>query len=186
MTYEEAINKEKRETVDDLFKIHLYLESDWWRAYEWSAYLCNIFPNNLDANNKLKPTHKDSKNLENGIILVGLKQGSFTKYLPNVTPSIVDTKHMVIDVSEQIKDEDITLDSYKDKLTEWKKSVPIKQQSEKEKQVTSQTVIVKEQGSKSNIMAIMQEVLAYPIENKTLIENTMFISHLKSELTKLI
>lgn len=183
MTYDDVINKEKRQSADDLLKIHLYLEGDWWRAYEWSAYLCNMFPNNLDANNKLKPTHKDDGIAKNDIILVGLKQSSFSKYFPNVAPNIVEAKHMIIDVSEQMKELNLVLDSYTDKLAEWKKTIPIKQQNEKDKQTAKQ--IIKEP-NKSSIVAVMQEVLAYPIENKTLIENTLFISHLKSELTKLI
>ena len=185
MIYDEIINKEKRQSLDDLLKIHLYLENDWWRAYEWSAYLCNIFPNNLDENNKLRPTHKNDNSHENGIILVGLKQSSFAKYFPNVIPSIVGEKHMVMDVSEQMREFNLTLETYNEKLIEWKKTIPIKQENEKTKQTANQITTSKSQG-KSNIMAVMQEVLAYPIENKTLIENTMFISHLKSELIKLI
>ena len=181
MTYDEIIEKEKRETNEDLFKIHLYLENDWWRGYEWSAYLCRLFPNELEDKNKLKPTHKESKTFENGIILVGLKLSSFEKYLPNATIINVDNKHILIDVKDYIENE-FTIETYVDTLNKWKEAIPFNKSDSNPK---ANKCIIKEP-SKESIMSIMQEVLAYPIENKTLIENTTFIGHLKSELIKLI
>lgn len=181
MTYEEIIEVEKRNNSEELYDIHLYLENDWWRAYEWSAYLCHIYPNELDKNNKLKATHKDSKNFENGIVLVGLKLSSFEKYLPNVFISNIDDKHIVINIKDKITDIEFSIEKYQNTLDEWKRSLPYSK-TDKAKTVKSP---VKEP-SKENILSIMQEVLSYPIENRTLIENTEFIGHLKRELIKLI
>ena len=43
MTHSQIIEIEKRNTNEELFKIQFYLDGEWWRAYEWSAYLCNMF-----------------------------------------------------------------------------------------------------------------------------------------------
>lgn len=180
MKRKEILEIEKR-TEDNLYEMHFFYEDGWWRGYEWSAYLCHLFPNELEDKNKLKPIHKESKTFENGIILVGLKLSSFEKYLPNATIVNVDNKHILIDAKEYIEDE-FTIENYIETLNKWKETIPFNKSDNKPK---TNKCIVKEP-SKESIMSIMQEVLAYPIENKTLIENTTFIGHLKSELIKLI
>ena len=58
MTHSQIIEIEKRNTNEDLFKIQFYLEGEWWRAYEWSAYLCELFFDTLEDSNKLIPINK--------------------------------------------------------------------------------------------------------------------------------
>lgn len=63
MTHSQIIEIEKRNTNEELFKIQFYLEGEWWRAYEMSAYLCNHLGNNLEETEKLKPTKKVLNNV---------------------------------------------------------------------------------------------------------------------------
>lgn len=183
MKHNEIIEKEKRKSVDDLYTIHFYLDGDWWRAYEWSSYLYNIFPDNLGKNNKLNVTHVKSEDNENGMVFIGLKQSSFVKYFPNTEPSIVGEKHIAIDVAKHIKNENISLETYASILNEWKASIPIKQ----DKTTSNERKINDSKDLKRvDYLTIIQEVLAYPLDNRTLIENVQFISYLKREFSKCI
>ncbi|MCQ2793629.1 MAG: hypothetical protein MJ221_04390 [Bacilli bacterium] len=181
MGLEEILNCENRTDENDLFTIHLYLENDWWRAYEWSAYLCVMFPNGLTETEKLKPTNKEQ------YILVGLKLSSFTKYFPKVQPTNITEKHIAIDVRTFINSTSVSLTSYREILSEWKKTIPLKKE-ENTKQIQKQNNKPNTYTKSSNttILSVMQEVIAYPLETKTLIDNTLFIRHLKDELLKLI
>ena len=47
MLVQEIFSSEKR-YKNSLFDIHFYMESSFWRAYEWSAYLSRIFHSELN------------------------------------------------------------------------------------------------------------------------------------------
>lgn len=181
----EIINQEIRKDNDNLFKLHLYLDGEWWRAYEWSAYLLWSFPNGLDEKERLKSTHKKVNKTEDGIIFNGIKLSSFAKYLPCIDIDdksvLIEDGHMVIDVSKQYSDKDITLESYENIFKEWKSKTPYKETTNKQK-----SVINSDNVNELSVMAIMQKVLGYPIEDRTPLQNTNFISELKQELSKLI
>lgn len=175
MTHSQIIEIEKRNTNEELFKIQFYLEGEWWRAYEWSAYLCNMFFDTLEDGNKLKAKHKESKSSENGIVLVGLKLTSFPKYFPNISINKIDDKNITLDIREYVEN-DITVENYIDILDKWKGTIPFDKSKNKEDKC-----IIKEP-SEEPIMPIMQEILAYPLAKKSLIDNILFISHLKDTI----
>lgn len=177
----ELIEKETRNNDNTLFHIYLYNEGDWWRAYEWSAYLCTHI--NMTDGLILKPTHKNLKGSDNGIIFTGLKLSSFKKYfknydIPTITDGIIE-----IDVTNNIiNNENINIDNYKTILNEWKFSVPIK---EKIRNEISNNIVNKE-NDKITINDLLKIIINYPLENKSLLESVRFISDLKKLSTDLI
>lgn len=178
MTLSEILEVEKRNDEDDLYKIHLFLENDWWRAYEWSAWLCRNYPNSLDESNKLKPTHKSLENVENGLILVGLKLNHFDKYMPKAKVISVNDRHIIVDTKEVLSNLDFN--SYKPILNKWKDNTPLRQEEPKNrKEKPLQT-------SQISLTSIMREILAYPLESRTPIENMEFIRDIKNKVLKLI
>lgn len=182
MTLQEIIKSEERQNSEDLGKIHLYLENDWWRAYEWSAYLCHHFPNTLKENEKLKVTHKDVNYIENGLVLVGLKLEHFNKYLPQTKIEQVEDKHIVVEVSKVFPLDNIT--DYRKSLDEWKKTIPVKHEENKTKKDIKPSPLIN--NPHVSFMTIMQDILAYPIESKTPIDNVLFIREIKDKILKLI
>jgi len=58
---------------------YIFIDNDWIRAYEWSAYL--IYNLIDDDEEKLKPFLKKSSLLADGLITVGFKKESIEKYL---------------------------------------------------------------------------------------------------------
>ena len=124
MTFEEICKREDRKK-ENISNIYFIREGDWWRAYEWSAYLATHYMCNNENYVPLKATKKNWNGNEDGICSVGLKQSSFEKYFP---------KLMDDDENFEIKDKEIVLrccnifkegdyENYKELLTEWKKTI---------------------------------------------------------------
>lgn len=183
MTTNELIESEVRTSNEDLFKINLHLIDGWWRAYEWSAYLLYFYPNGLKGCERLKCTRKKVAKTENGIVFNGLKLSSFPKYIPdyniNENDSLNGEEKIVIKVEG--KYENITFETYKHIFNEWKNSIEYKDTSMKcSAQDKSHTI------NGNTIFAIAQQILAYPIEDRTPMQNTNFISELKQNLSKII
>lgn len=114
---------------EDLFKIYLIPEGDWYRPYEWSAYLLNNVPSKRVQENKpLKITKKkNSAFKEDGMIYSGLKESFFPNYLPEnfETKPIKfgDNDLLVIDVAECFKENNITFEEYPKLLKDFKETV---------------------------------------------------------------
>ena len=174
MGYKEHIKDEAR-TIEDYLKIKLYKEGNFWRAYEWSAYLCEFFPNGLSESDKLKPTYKDVKGTDNGLIFVGLPTSSFKKFFPSIeNKEFFNDKNEVkfIDVSKEF--EKIAFDDIGSLLNEWKK---------KYKTNPSESAKSSSNNFKcNNTTDVIQCLKMFPIESKTPIECLLFLSDLKKKI----
>ena len=71
----EILQQEKQRTADEtLRQIHLYPEGGFYRAYEWSAWLC------LRYVRQLKPTKRMVKSVNAPMVFVGFPQTSLSKF----------------------------------------------------------------------------------------------------------
>ena len=174
MGYKEHLKDEAR-TIEDYLKIKLYKEGNFWRAYGWSAYLCEFFPNNLQEEEKLKPTYKDVKGVENGLIFVGLPTPSFKKYLPTIeNKDFFNDKDSVkiIDASKEF--EKIAFENIGSLLNEWKKKY--KTNSSGSEKSSSNNFKC------NNTNDVIKSLKTFPIESKTPIECLLFLSDLKKKI----
>lgn len=181
MGIEEILDSEKR-NEDNLYDIHFYMEGSFWRAYEWSAYLSRHFPSELTEDERLKPTKKVTKSSKDGYVHIGLPLSSFEKYFPNVLDDDkvfkIEDKHIIIHSKSFFENEDFS--KYEDILTEWKSNIKL---SDKEKK--------KDRENKSeyhNIItldSLINEIISYPIENRTLIESIQFLSYIRDKAFKI-
>ena len=174
MGHKEHIKDENR-TIEDFLKIKFYKEGNFWRAYEWSAYLCEFFPNGLSENDKLKPTYKEIKGVDGGMIFVGFPTSSFKKFFPTIdNKDFFNDKDgvKIIDVSKEFNK--IAFENIGSILNEWKKKY--------------KTVLPKSEKSSSNSFKcnntndIIQSLKTFPIESKTPIECLIFLSDLKKKI----
>ena len=176
MGYKEHFKDENR-TIEDFLTIKFYKEGNFWRAYEWSAYLCEFFPNGLSENDKLKPTYKEIKGVDGGIIFVGLPTSSFKKFFPSLeNKDFFNDKDGVklIDVSKEFNK--IAFENIGNILNEWKK----KYRTNSPKLSTNSSNTFK----CNNTNDIIQSLKAFPIESKSPIECLLFLSDLKKKIFK--
>lgn len=188
MKHEQAIESEERTTTGELYEIRFHKEGLWYKAFEWSAYLyLNYMPRILETDKRiLKPLKSASKKHTDGsIVIIGAPTNSIKCFLPDLDSSkVASDADIVYDLSKHrdIVDEinrHVTLDNYKAILSNWKNEQPFTNTSKgKEKKNTG------EKGS-DEYVGIIEQILMYPLENKTPIENTQFLASLKQELISL-
>jgi len=188
MNFNDALKVEERENNEDLYTISFYKESEWWRAYEWSAYLSYMFPNNLDDKLKIKATRRQYKGSNDGIVIVGLQLKSFGKYFPGIDISDINGNKFSIDVRKYFENTNFQIEEYKKILSDWKGKVPYCKSKEKDNK-TNDTVINNSVPFITNghtAFSVMGEILEYPLENKTPMDNYAFIRELKNHILMLI
>ena len=183
MSVQEIHDSEKRNS-SNLYDVHFYMEGSFWRAYEWSAYLSRKFPSHLNEEERLRVLKKVTKGDENGYVQVGLQLSSFEKYFPGVVDDedIFEMKdrHIVIHTEKFFKDEDFS--DYENILSSWKSSIKLTNNEKKNnKELNGDT------NNKSCVSAdsLIDEIISYPIENKSLVESLQFLSYVRDRAIKI-
>lgn len=189
MKYIELHNLEINRNKEDLYLIHFYLNGEWWRAYEWSAYLISLLQKDFEKENSLKVNRKTCNGIDNGITFVGLKLSSFDKYFPNVKDKKIQDSELIIDCKDLI-DEAINYEFYKEILNDWKNTIPFAKEKIKdikdEKQIKNEKINdnLDNEVQKSSLNGILNKIVSYDIINHTLLENTVFINEIKNLIYK--
>ena len=175
MTAQRIFELEKRDG-NNLYDIHFYLEGIFWKSYEWSAYLSHIFPSDLQDSKKLKILKKQTKYNDNGFIQVGLQLSSFEKYFPNVVDDDeifeLDRKHIIIHSEKYFTEYDFS--NYELILNECKNKIPFNSNLHKNNKPYE-----------TRINSLLNEIISYPIESKSLVDNTSFLIGIKNTAIKI-
>ena len=182
MSIEEIFESEER-NEENLYDIHFYMEGSFWRAYEWSAYLSRMFPSDLKEEERLKVLKKLPKGYDDGYVLVGLQLSSFEKYFPNVADDeeifeMLD-KHIVIHARKYFLNKDFS--DYEGILSKWKKFIEASKKEKKKSKFNNAEI-----ESEFSFENLIQEIVSYPIENKSLIESIAFLSYVRDKAFKII
>ena len=178
MTIVESLQLERSKNLNEII---LFKEGSWWRAYEESAFICRDFSKQLKEDEKLKPTHRRYKDIEDSCIFVGFPIKSISKYLPgteNYTHYNDDMSILIVDISEFL-DPNINV---RNEYERWKNNTPFK--VKQKSPINKNQVQPKNNEDNDRYMKMVmfaQEIISYPIESKTMIENIMFISNLKQK-----
>lgn len=186
MTVIESLQLERSKNLNEII---LFKEGSWWRAYEESAFICHNYnySSQLKDDEKLKPTHRKYKDIDDSCIFVGFPIKSISKYLPgieNYTYYNEDMSILTIDVSEFL-DPNIDI---RNEYIKWKNYIPLKtkEKTPKENNQNNQSKNNDDNDRYMKMVMLAQEIISYPIENKTMIENIMFISNLKQKFINII
>ena len=184
----ESVRQEKTEWN----KIHLFKEGSFYHVFDWSAWLVSTVTYSEEVRKNTpdrKPITVTRRKLAEGIeyCVTGFPLNSITKFIPTFNPNsnnftAVSDNHLCFEV-ELPKTEDgseWTYEQLKALYDEWKNEIAFSTKSNKSEKpdVTVQ--------SRNTLMGIWAEVLAYPIENKTPMENTQYLSNLKTQLASLL
>lgn len=188
MTTLEKIEIERKRDSENLNKIILFRDggSPWYTAFEWSAYLLEFYPNQLDENKRLKPTRRRIKDSEDTFIKVGFQLPSLSKYVPDIVVNDVSEEVIEISIKPFIQ---VDINNYMDMLSEWKSSVEIKidkkntQNNVENKQSNKSTTLFTQP---SSFLTIMKAIISYDTHNRDEEELREFILGLKMRCADLI
>ena len=175
MQLKEVFAKEQsRSEMVDYRTIHLIPESTFYRAYEWSAWLCHRYVS------QFKPTHRLLKNTEDSVVFVGFPMTSLERHTPEgATVAEQEDKTVAVILPETVFGEKVTIDQLQTDFANWKKSVPLVKT--KEQGTKNQDKNVK---SEASVEEVLKRILAYPIEQHSPMEAMAFLSEIKQQLSE--
>ena len=192
---EEVFKQEwDRENPAEWNKIHLYKMGDFWRAYEWSAWMISV----IAFNDKVRMTTKDRKPIhvtrmrrtdveDATYCFVGFPVRSVEKYIPNRESfESVDDKHVVITIALPTPTDgsDVTFERLKEAVEKWKENYEIKVQKPKKEKPSAapgSMTVARPSGA-----GILVQIMSYPLAERTAVDNIAFISSLKAQITAIL
>ena len=162
--------EQERSSLEQCAVIHLFREGTFYRAYEWSAWLCvRYFA-------ELKVTHRLLKGGDD-IVFVGFPLTSLDRYTPEgaeVFPSSDKSIEMTLPTEAFAPDVDI--ESLWKAFEDWKHSQPLTEASKKK---VEEEKVRSERNAHPRLTDIMLRILAYPIEQHSPMECMAFLSDIK-------
>lgn len=123
-----------RQEATEWNKIHLFQMGDFYRAYEWSAWLIVVITYNDEVRKQskdrkpLKLSHKQLANSEDTFCFVGFPIKSMEKFIPTRTGfESTENKHIIVTITfPHPKDgTEIDYERLNKAFTEWKTSIPV-------------------------------------------------------------
>lgn len=165
----------QRAGIEQCAAIHLFQEGTFYRAYEWSAWLCVRYVQ------EFKVTHRLLKNSDESMVFIGFPVSSLQKFFGDGL-QVNDDKSVTATLDIGIFGEDVSVETLNRDYGNWKKSVPLTENSKKRLEEERNPETAKPQ----RMTDIFHEILAYPIESKSPMESMVFLAELKSKLSKII
>lgn len=155
-------------------KIYLFKQGKFLRAYSYSAFLLD---RHSPSEIKITKAHSSTgdkiycgfpeESIEKFTGIEGAKRSFQNSGTPEETVTVI-LPDSVPDLIETVQD---LLSEY----DEWMQSIPVSQKKQS-----------KQESSPSDILSIVKEIVRYPLEQKSLIENTDFLINVRQRLIKLI
>ena len=160
--------------------IYLFPEGTFYRAYEWSAWLCCRYMYQFKATRREQKTELTD---DASTVFIGFPVISLAKYLPEGAQTVTnDDKSVVITLSSNIFHETENAESLLEDFRHWKSAVPMAQSR---KATLRDDMKGNEDMQPHRLSEVMLRVLAFPVEQKTPMECMAFIAEIKQQLTKL-
>lgn len=169
---------ERQRTADaECRQVHLFQEGTFYRAYERSAWLVITYIS------PLKPTRRNVKGQEDSIVFCGFPVTSLPKYTPDGCVAIVqEDKSVLFALPETLYPQTTSAEAEQERFTNWKNSVPL---TESKKDAHKESIIDAARAP-MRLTEIMQQILAFPIEQKTPMDAMLFLSEIKQNLSHIL
>ena len=174
MQLKDIFTKEQsRSEIVQLRTIYLVPEGTFYRAYEWSAWLCHRYVS------QFKPTHRLLKNTEDSVVFVGFPMTSLERHIPEgATVAEQEDKTIALVLAENVFGE-TTTEQLQTDYANWKKSVPLVKSKEQGSKDQDKNV-----KSETSVEEVLKRILAYPIEQHSPMEAIAFLSEIKQQLSE--
>lgn len=161
---------------------------DFWRAYEWSAWLIAVITYNDEVRMRTKDrkplhvTRMRRTDIEGTYCFVGFPIKSVEKYIPQRNDfESVDDKHVYVTVTlpRPTDSTEVTFERLKSAVEQWKESVELTERKEKDKKPASRLTAQAGTG-------LLSQIMAYPLTDRTALENIQFIASLKEQISAIL
>ena len=182
----------EREMPESWNKIHLYKVGDFWRAYEWSAWLVAV----ITYNDEVRMQTKDRKPLHvtrmrrtdvEGATYcsAGFPIRSLGKFIPQRENfESKEDFHAVVTITlpQPSDGSAITHDRLAEAVERWKETIDIKQPTSRRKKATPDAQYSEARAG----VGLLSKIMAYPLEERTAMENIQFIRYLKDQVIAIL
>ena len=188
-----ALEYEKlREDRASWNKIYLNHDGKFFHAYNWSAWLIKMFvcteafQKERGDSSFIQANRYQTKNSD--YVIIGFPLDSISKYIPeyiSMQPVEEGNGDLIIEVTLPESVSAIAFEDISKQYEQWYNECPLKEQKQKTagKGAPSNAQMAT---TKGGLFTILTQVLSWPVESKTPLENAEFIGELKRQLIALL
>lgn len=173
----------KRDGEEGFRVVRLFAEGNFYRAYEWSAFLACRYINPFNASRR---ADKDG----GSHVMIGFPLGSLSKFTPDGA-TVVENEDNSVDMSLPVSllPEGLDVEAMKKEFENWKGSVPLKESEKKPSLAAELRAAGSPEASSPSpmrMMDVMRLVLSFPVERKSPMECMAFLAEIKQHLAKIL
>ncbi|MBQ8064439.1 MAG: hypothetical protein IJ144_02375 [Prevotella sp.] len=161
-------------------EIHLWREGTFLRAYDWSAWLCCHFLHDFKVNKR------QFKDIDEPVAYIGFPESSIGKWLPEgAEQTVLDEKHLLLKLPAVMLTE--RPDDMQAAYAAWRETVPLSEPAAGQRKRDRQRDDATTAGAAPvTLTAVMQRILAWPIESKSPMESMAFLAEIKQQIAQII
>ena len=183
--------------------IHLFKTGTFYSAYEWSAWLTAVISFNDEV--RMQTRERQPLSVTRNTIAsadgetfckIGFPIRSVDKFIPNRTDfTPIDDSHLTITIElpQPTDGSEVTYERLSEAFEKWKESQPIKKPKDKDettdapkpsatKNTTTQHATIMTSGQSG----LISQIMAYPLDQRTPMENIEFIISLKQQIASIL
>lgn len=197
-----------RQEATEWNKIHLFQMGDFYRAYEWSAWLIVVITYNDEVRKQskdrkpLKLSHKQLANSGDTFCFVGFPIKSMEKFIPTRTGfESTENKHIIVTITLPQPNDgtEIDYERLNKAFTDWKTAIPVSNKEDiidengnprplkpKTDKKTPATISAQATIPTKTSGGIISKILGYQLQEHTDIDNRMFIASLQQQIASIL
>ncbi len=151
-------------------KIHLFADGSFYRAYEWSAWLCCRYIS------KFQTTKRHNKTLETDVVFVGFPKTSLQKFTPkDAVITTISEDHLLMVLPETMMPDG---EDYNRGFDNWKTAIPLAQTKDKPLPALADRPV--------SMTGVMKKVMGYNVLEHSPIECMQFIQDIQRQLAEIL
>lgn len=196
-----------RKEKEKFATVHMYKTGSFYTAYDWSAWLIAV----ISYTDKVRMATRDRRPLavtriklvtdETTFCKVGFPFKSIEKFVPERTNfNAEDNSHITFDVPlPQPQDgSEVTFERLQEAVDKWTATIPIKEPKDKgddkpkpkadKKTTTTNPTPAQPEAAPATPAGdgLIQQILKYPLSERTPMDNYAFIQRLKQQITQIL
>lgn len=159
-------------------ELHLWREGTFLRAYDWSAWLACRYLHEFKVNKR------QFKGVDEPVVYIGFPEASLMKWMPEgIDQRVAEENHLVLTLSDLLLDD--SMDTIEPDYRSWCDAVPLTESKVRTRRDHGGEAPTAD-AEPATLTAIMQRILAFPIESKSPLESMTFLAEVKQQLAALI